>query len=160
MHTRDEIRAVFKYEPDTGSLRRVVGGRKPYPWRAIGSRGYRGFTLKNGKTIYLHRAVWLYFHDELPRMLDHRDGDTTNNRIENLRRCTPEQNQHNSKRKSNNKSGVKGVCFCDMYRKPWRARITVQKQVVLLGYYATLAEAAEAYREGALRLAKEFARTA
>jgi hypothetical protein len=93
-------------------------------------------------------------------MLDHRDGDTTNNRIENLRRCTPEQNQHNSKRKSNNKSGVKGVCFCDMYRKPWRARITVQKQVVLLGYYATLAEAAEAYREGALRLAKEFARTA
>lgn len=34
--TQDEVRKLFAYEPDTGLLRRISGGGKPYPWRGIG----------------------------------------------------------------------------------------------------------------------------
>jgi hypothetical protein len=91
-------------------------------------------------------------------MLDHIDGGPRNNRIENLRACTNAQNQYNGPRKSNNRSGYKGVAFCKGYRKPWRARIIVEKKVVELGRYETLEEAAAAYAEGAKRYAGEFAK--
>ncbi|WP_186276540.1 HNH endonuclease signature motif containing protein [Burkholderia gladioli] len=158
--TQDELRARFVYEADTGMLRQIVGGRKPYPWRAAGARKqYLMHTCKSG-TIYLHQAVWLYHHGCIPPMLDHIDGNGLNNRIENLRVCTPAQNQYNSRRKVSNRSGHKGVVFhpkCP--RKPWQAKIVVDGRVVSLGYYATVEEAGAAYAAGALKHAGEFART-
>lgn len=153
------LKKLFVYEPDTGRLRRI-GGRKEYPWRGIGKgKRYLAYTYK-GKTIYLHQAVWLWHHGFIPPMLDHRDTDTLNCRIENLRICTNAQNQYNSRRKSNNQSGFKGVAFCRGYRKPWRARIVVDKTPILLGRFNTPEEAAAAYAEGAARYAGAFARTA
>ena len=156
--TYDEVRKLFIYEPETGQLRRI-GGRVDYPWRGIGRNArYLATTIAN-RTYYAHRLVWLYHHGSMPRMIDHIDGVFRNNRIENLRECTPAQNQYNSPRKSNNKSGHKGVAFCSGYRNPWRARIVVNKQPILLGRYDTPEEAAIAYAEGAKRYAREFART-
>ena len=43
-----------------------------------------------------HRLIWLYVHGTLPKTLDHIDGDKTNNHISNLRKATPNQNQHNT----------------------------------------------------------------
>jgi hypothetical protein len=158
--THNEIRALFSYEPDTGMLRRVVGGRKPYPWRGIGKdRRYLAFSYGKGKSIYLHRAVWLWHHDELPPMLDHIDGDTRNCRIENLRPCTSAQNQYNSPRKRHNRAGLKGVVHRVGYRMPWQARITVNGKVILLGRFATPGEAHAAYAAGAKQHAGEFARS-
>lgn len=153
--TNEELHKAFVYEPETGRLRKL-NGRVPYPWRAIG-KGYLG-TSYGLDTYYAHRLVWQYHHGVVPKALDHIDGDPKNNRIENLRECTPGQNQHNSRRKSNNRSGYKGVAFCTGYVKPWRARIVVDGKVVELGYYTTPEEAAMAYAQGAVRLAKEFAR--
>jgi hypothetical protein len=148
----------FVYEDD-GRLRKVLNARKPYPWRAIGYQGrYLACTFL-GETIYLHRAVFLYRHGVLPATIDHADGDTTNNRIENLRACTPAQNQYNALKKSNNRSGFKGVAFCRGYRHPWRARIVVDRQVICLGYFASAAEAGDAYAQGAKRYARSFARS-
>lgn len=158
--THDELLQLFVYEPDTGMLRRISGGRKEYPWRAIGYKGrYRAFTHQ-GKTYYLHRLVWLYHHGYTPAMIDHIDGDPSNNRIENLRECTNAQNQYNGPRKCHNRSGCKGVVFhpkCP--RKPWQAKIAKAGRVFSLGYYATLEEAAAAYAAGAAKHAGEFART-
>ena len=154
--TNEELHALFVYEPH-GMLRRI-GGRTSYPWRAIGKGGrYLATTVKGG-TYYLHRLVWQYHHGAAPSMIDHISGDASDNRIENLRECTNAQNQYNAPRKSHNKSGYKGVAHCKGYRRPWRARIVVDKQVVLLGYFGTPQEAAKAYAEGAARYAKEFAR--
>ena len=157
--TYDEVRRLFVYEPETGQLRRI-GGRVDYPWRGIGKDRRYLATSVGSQTYYAHRLVWLYHHGELPAMVDHVDGDFRNNRIENLRACTNAQNQYNGPRKSNNKSGYKGVAFCKGYRKPWRARIIVDKQVVELGHYDTPKEAADAYAEGAKQHAREFARIA
>ena len=93
-------------------------------------------------------------------MIDHIDGDPSNNRIENLRACTNSQNQFNSQRKCHNRSGCKGVVFhpkCP--RKPWQAKIAKAGRVFSLGYYTTLEEAAAAYAAGAAEHAGEFART-
>jgi len=150
------IKLLFIYEPETGMLRRI-GGRTGYPWRGIGRNlRYLAFTYK-GETIYLHQAVWLYHYGWLPTMLDHKDRNTKNCRIENLRPCTNAQNQYNGERKSNNKSGFKGVVFDPRMLKPWRARIVVNKKPVHLGWFDTAEAASDAYQTAALHHAGEFA---
>lgn len=155
----ETLRRMFVYEPDTGMLRRVVGGRKPYPWSGIGKdRRYLRATVA-GKCEYLHRLVWQYHKGSVPHMIDHIDGNPRNNRIENLRECTAAQNQYNTPRKANNKSGAKGVVFhAPCTGKPWHAKIVVDGKVRSLGYYKTVEEAAAAYAAGAEKFAKEFAR--
>lgn len=158
--TQDEVRRIFEYEA-RGTLRRIDGaGRKPYPFSPMGSGGgYLGFSHR-GRKHYLHRLIWLYHHGTVPGMIDHVNGDRRDNRIENLRACSNAQNQYNSVRKTNNRSGFKGVAF---YRakpttKPWRARIVRSGRQISLGYYATAEEAAEAYARGAAEVAGAFAR--
>ena len=155
---QDQVRQLFEYEPDTGMLRRK-GGRKAYPWRGAG-RGRRYLlTTVNGRSYYLHRLVWLYHRGDPPAMLDHVNGDTRDNRIENLRECTNAQNQYNVPRKSNNTHGHKGVVFHAKSKgKPWQARITVAGRKVSLGYHETKELAAAAYAAGAAQIAGAFAR--
>jgi hypothetical protein len=156
--THDEVLKTFVYEPDTGLLRRVLGGRKPYPWRKIGKNGRYLACTVNGENVYLHRAVFLYHHGYMPDFIDHVDRDTTNNRVSNLRPATNAQNQYNSPRKVNNRSGAKGVVFHPKcVRKPWQAKIVVSGKVVSLGYYKTVEEASSAYESGAKKHAINFA---
>lgn len=152
--TNEELYANFVYED--GWLRKLTG-RKDYPWHYCGA-GYLATSFK-GRTYYLHHLVWQYVTGEQAPMLDHKDGVTENCLFENLRPCTYGQNQHNSKRKSNNRSGFKGVVFIPrLPYRPWHAQIVVDKRKHGLGYYATAEEAGAAYAEGAKRLAGEFAR--
>ena len=61
-----------------------------------------------GKSFYRSRVVWALFNDTPKDMIDHIDGDTLNDRIENLREASNAQNQHNRKfRRGVN--GVKGL---------------------------------------------------
>lgn len=53
----------------------------------------------------LHR----YVYGNNVEMIDHVNGDTSDNRKCNLRECTPQQNAINRKRRLDNKSGVTGV---------------------------------------------------
>lgn len=159
--TQDEVRALFAYEPETGMLRRIDGkGRKPYPWRCAGRGGrYLAFTHRS-RTYYLHQLVWLYHYGVIPPMVDHRKDDLPlDNRIANLRACTNSQNQFNSRRKVNNRSGVKGVVYhAKCTGKPWHAQINLNGRRISLGYHATLEAATAAYSVGAARVAGEFAR--
>lgn len=149
---------MFTYESDTGMLRRL-GGRKPYPWRGTGSnRRYLAFSLPGGRALYLHRAVWLWHHGVLPAAIDHIDGNPLNCRIENLRPCTNAENQFNSSRKKNNRSGFKGVVHRRGYRQPWQARITIDGKPILIGGFDTPEEAHAAYATVAPLLVGEFFR--
>lgn len=157
MITQAEIRELFQYEPE-GRLRRVKGGRKPYPWRGIGKGARYLATQIAGCTLYLHQAVFLYFNGYIPSMVDHVDGNTLNNKIENLRCATNGQNQHNSRRKVNNKSGAKGVRrHVAGVTKKWQARIVVAGREISLGYFSTVAEASAAYDAGCVKYAGKFA---
>jgi len=157
--TQDEVRAAFVYEGDTGRLRKVLNARKPYPWRPGGSgKNYLLGSFK-GATVYAHRLVWFYHYGWWPKMLDHVDGDPSNNRIENLRECSAAQNNYNSVVKTNNKCGFKGVLFiARLPYRPWQAYIRVNHRQIILGYFPSAEAASAAYAAGARKYAKEFAR--
>lgn len=151
------LKKWFTYDEGEG-LRCLLPGREPHPWLPLG-KNLRYLCVNVGREkLYLHRLVWQYFHNEVPGRIDHIDGDTRNNKIENLRPCSAAQNQYNSKRKINNKSGAKGVVLHKKCKhKKWQAKITVDKKVVSLGYFATVEEAGAAYVAAAEFYAKEFA---
>lgn len=155
--TQERLVEMFEYESKTGMLRRRDPKRKPYPWRKIGTKGQYLATTIDGRTYYLHRLVWVYHKGTTPKMIDHINRDTSDNRIENLRECTNAQNQYNSRRKANNRSGRKGVVRHDNCPgKPWQAKIVVNGKVISLGYYENIDDAAKAYARASAKYAKAF----
>lgn len=89
------------------------------------TKGYHRFGLmKNGKRKFhfIHRLIYQAHHGELPPVIDHIDGNPSNNSIDNLRCATVAQNQWNTKLKSNNTTGFKGVSF-DKWNNRYRVEI-------------------------------------
>ncbi len=89
--------------------------------------------------------------------VDHRNGDGLDNRRENLRAATRTQNMANTRLRSNNTSGFKGVSF-DNRTARWIAAIRLDGHSYFLGRFDVPEEAARAYDAAALRLFGEFAR--
>lgn len=90
-------------------------------------------------------------------LVDHADGDGLNNARNNLRLCTKATNAINSKCRSDNQSGYKGVCY-HPFSGLWRAYIRAEGKQHSLGYYKTPEEAHEAYKVAAVKFYGEFAR--
>jgi len=106
-----------------------------------------------GRKEYLHR--WVIQACPGARV-DHVNGDTPDNRWENLRLASRAQNQHNRGPNRNNKSGFKGV-YWHRQRQKWHGAIMVDGRRVLLGLHETAEAAHLAYLEAARRLQGEFA---
>ena len=120
------------------------------------SSGYMIGGLK-GKSYYEHRLIWLYHYGKSPEQhIDHINGVKDDNRIENLREATSQQNNFNRKPNSNSTSNYKGVCW-HKQRKKWLAQHRYKGKLYYLGLYETEEEAAEAYRKATEHLHKEFA---
>lgn len=104
--------------------------------------------------LRLHRVIMNASKDV---QVDHRNGNKSDNRKQNLRRCTNTENQHNVGRRPDNTSGYKGVGRYKSGNK-WIARICCDGKRKHLGYYDTPEQAAQVYNEAAIRLHGEFAR--
>ncbi len=100
---------------------------------------------KAGRHVYLHREV-LGFSPKDPEV-DHKDGDGLNCTRDNLRPVSHAINARNSKVRSDNKSGFRGVSFSKKTGK-WAAHITIAGQQTWLGYHLTI-EAARTARASA-----------
>ena len=100
------------------------------------------------KKAYLsHRLVWLYVYGEFPEKesdIDHIDRNPLNNRISNLRKCSRSENTRNTRLRSNNTSGFKGVSL-DKRAGKYVARGQVNGKEEYLGGYLTPEEASEVY---------------
>ena len=95
--------------------------------------GYRIVEI-DSKAVLEHRIIYLMHYGYLPKVIDHIDGNTLNNKIENLREATIAQNCWNTKRSTRNTSGNKGIFF-RKDRNVWTARICVKDKNVYLGYF-------------------------
>ena len=87
------------------------------------------------KTYRVHRIVWALAYGEDPKefLIDHINGDKTDNCPSNLRLCSDGQNQLNSKIPLNNKSGIKGVSLDSRpLTKPWRAKYVLTSIFIAL----------------------------
>lgn len=124
--------------------------------RFAGKDGCRGFTR-----LWLHKVL---VGAGVGQMVDHKDGNTLNDRRTNLRHCTAKQNARNA-RSRRGVSRFRGVRLASppSITRPWRAQIHFtdqgRKQMKFLGNFATEEEAALAYDSAANRLFGEFART-
>lgn len=136
----------------TGCTRWKVGTRAG----SVNAGGYR-LVYVAGTYYGEHRLIYLLHHKVLPAYVDHIDGITKNNHIENLRACTVAENQHNAKTRNDNASGVKGVCWDSRERK-WRAYVMRCRKFVHVGHYHTIEEAALAVQAARAELHGEFAR--
>lgn len=100
------------------------------------ARGYKRVYF-DGKTHGVHRVIWQMFNGEIPvgMQIDHIDGNPANNRIENLRLVSSEQNAMNRKHKG--RSGVKNVSYCAQSKK-YRVAIQSCGKKIWCGSYKDL----------------------
>ncbi len=130
-----------------------------YSGSLLGSADRKYITTAQIDRIHykLHRIIWkLYYREEPPSVIDHINGNTNDNRIENLRGVTSQENAMNkTKLLSNNTSGHIGVRY-DKTRGKYMAYIRKDRKMKNLGRFETLEEAIEARRNAAIRLFGEF----
>lgn len=146
MFTQKYLQELFDYR-DGNLYWKGIRGNKNYAGEKAGSRmpiGYEHIMI-DGKYIYSHRAIFLYHHGYLPKILDHINGVRYDNRIENLREVTSAQNAWNVKRKPG-MSGVKGVTW-DKAERKWLAQLKVENKKIWIGRYRSLDEAEQAYKK-------------
>jgi hypothetical protein len=161
MITQKLLKEIFKYE--NGNLIRNYdsGGSKAGTaagWVNTVTRGkkYIRISVKRNH-IYLHQAIFLYHHGYLPKYIDHMNGDSFDNRIENLRETNQSLNTANSKLSKANTSGFKGVTWRKDTKK-WAAQIFKDGKRFGLGSFDNVNDAAEAYKRKAIEFFGEFAR--
>lgn len=101
-----------------------------YKWY-LSNSGYAISRVSENEQVFLHRLI---LNPKEGLFVDHIDGNPLNNKLENLRECTHQQNIMNQKLRKDNTSGHKGVGWCNR-KKRWRSRIHVDGKDVHLGYY-------------------------
>ena len=90
------------------------------------------------------RLVWLWHHGAFPRnQIDHINGDTGDDRIENLRDVVQVENMRNAKLYKRNKTGLPGVRWRED-RQKYYAYIGVKGNLINLGLFDNLLDAARA----------------
>jgi len=148
----ERIRELYIYREDgrlcrkSDSVHRKAG--TVAGWQVTG-RAYRQVRVGR-KTVAEHRAIFHLHFGWLPQIVDHINGDTIDNRIENLRASTPAKNALNRKIQINNSSGCTGVvCVSKSFR--WRATIQVNYNKINLGTFSSREEAIKARQDGEKR---------
>jgi len=158
--TAERLRKLLHYDPANGAFTHAAAASQMPAGSEAGYVDDNGYLVisVDGYQDRAQRLAWLYMTGQWPaRQVDHADTDKLNNRWANLRLATPAQNGQNCPRKSNNKSGAKGVSWFKSGQK-WRARITVSGREISLGYFNSFDEAKAAYASAASHHFGEFAR--
>jgi hypothetical protein len=161
--TQARVREYFNYDPMTGNLLFRERSAKEFSKASYakhlsrlgdvaGSLNRDGYVkvFVDGTYHSAHRVIWLHVFGDwvtYPEFeIDHVNGDRSDNRLKNLRKCTKSENQRNAGMRISNTSGVHGVNWKPKYTSKvgdgrWVARIWNGPRHVYLGAFKTLDEA-------------------
>jgi hypothetical protein len=126
-----------------------------YRWRYSPSRGEEhGYVCTDMKVDGKYRIVLMHrFLMQTPKGMetDHINRNKLDNRRENLRIVTRQQNQWNKGLPGNNKSGFLGVSW-SMRDKVYVAHITISGKAINLGCSKNAEEASRLYQNAVLQM--------
>jgi hypothetical protein len=124
-----------------------------YKWYAVYAGGkFYAYRSVKYRAVSMHRQI---MGEPKGKVVDHRDGNSLNNRRSNLRICTFAQNQLN-RRSTGGVSRYKGVWFKKGHNK-WKAQIGFNGKKIHIGYFKDEIDAAKAYDKKAKEFFGEFA---
>lgn len=153
MLTYERAHELFEYDNRSGLIYRKLSRGKPCDPRPALTKDKDGYVLvkADGRMYKAHRLAWLIAKGAWPQqIIDHIDGDRSNNRIENLREVSASQNQYNRRVMCCAVGGLKGASY-NRRDKKWQATIRVKGKSTYLGYFDTAEEAHLAYCEAAAK---------
>lgn len=104
--------------------------------------GYRHAKCR-GKMVAVHRAIFFLFNGFLPEQVDHINGNRLDNRPENLRASSSNENQHNRLAKGVHLNKRIGL---------YQAYIRLNRKRIHLGYYGDYESARCAYLKAKIEL--------
>jgi hypothetical protein len=158
MITKEELNNLFDYVD--GNLIWKINARsnhvKGSKAGCIKGSGYIYIKINN-KLYLAHRLIFLMHHGFLPKCIDHIDGNKTNNKIENLREATNQENQYNRKLSKNNKSGIKGISWNKLVKK-WQIYLSINGKNISFGFFDDLELAELIINEAREKYHGKFAR--
>jgi hypothetical protein len=145
--TEKELKEELSYNPLTGVFLWI----KPKRGRRLGNAGntrpdgYMRIGIKY-RSYLAHRLAWLYMTGQLPvKMIDHIDGNPSNNAFANLREADDSINHENLRSShKDSESGLLGVSFHARDRL-WRARIYADGKNITIGHFKNKEDAHKAY---------------
>jgi len=144
--TQKEVRRLFSYNKNTGilkwkvSLSNAKGAKIGDIAGSLHKEGYLQIGINN-KTYKAHRLIWLGFYGYMPEgLIDHKDRIRSHNWILNLREASKQCNIRNSENRKDNTSGIKGVSWCNTFKK-WRTGLALNGKLNHIGYYKDFDEA-------------------
>jgi hypothetical protein len=108
-------------------------------------RGYRWGNL-NSQRLYAHRVIWKLTHDSEPEIIDHVNGNSSDNRPSNLRSVSHTDNCRNQRLSARNRSGIVGVRWLERERR-WLATKPGRGTGRFLGHFTSKALAIAARRK-------------
>jgi len=157
--THERLLERLHYNPITGIFmwreplnNRIKAGNKLAG--TIKPSGHWRITI-DGKFYYAHRLAWFYMTGRWPDgEIDHINSNPTDNSFVNLREATRSQNSANTRRRSDNTSGLKGASWSKSRRK-WISHIKNQH----IGSFTNKEDAHAAYSAAAEEMFGEFARS-
>ena len=145
--TIDQINYYFHYDRENGKLYwknhwdKSVRTRFLHKEAGTVRLGYRRIIL--GLKVYtVHRLIWFIENRSLPTMIDHINGDSLDNRIQNLRTSASRKNQQNQRRHREGK--LVGASF-HKASQTWRAVVKIEGKQIYLGLFNTELEAHQRY---------------
>jgi len=159
----EKAKEVISYNPETGLFTWNISTTNSLKSGDLAgtnmSNGYRVITITiDGvyKKPLCHRLAWYFINNELPINVDHINGIRDDNRIINLRACTPSQNNMNRKVAGCNSSGKTGVSKNSNTGK-WEAYIKINRKRKHLGHFVNKQDAINARIKGEKKYFGDFA---
>ena len=133
----ERLKETVKYDRETGFFHWVEARRGLLIGDRAGCTSPEGYVvIRIDGTLYqAHRLAWLYVTEEDPKTgIDHINGNPSDNSFVNLRLASQEHNVLNARKRTDNTSGIKGVCWCPRKNK-WRGYVSVRGRQVLSKYF-------------------------